>query len=267
MSKPTGPTYCIRACRSLEDLSACLQLQRRIWGYPEGELYPLRLFVNLNHIGGHVIGAFARSAGGTHSARLSSSGALVGFVAGMPAWRSGKRYLHSLSLGVARGYQNCGLGRSLKLAQRKLALAAGVRWIEWTFDPLRAKNAFFNLVSLGAITRRYIPDYYGRVQSRLQQGLPSDRLVCEWWLGSARVRAAVAHKRVERRRTARKAGAEIVIPADFPALAERDQRAAVRLQRAVGKKFKECFRRGLVVTGFERDSTSGRYLLETPHEN
>src|SRR5215469_1488955 len=146
----TRARYTIRPCRNLEEIEACVRLQQQIWGYADFELYPSRLFVNLTHIGGHVIGAFW---GGSRRA-----GALVGFLSAMPAWRDGKRYLHSLSLGVAAGHENRGLGRKLKIEQRRLALDAGIRWIEWTFDPLRAKNAFFNVIRLGAITRRYQPD-------------------------------------------------------------------------------------------------------------
>ena len=191
----------------------------------------------------------------------------------MPAWRDGKRYLHSLSLGVAAGHENRGLGRKLKIEQRRLALEAGIHRIEWTFDPLRAKNAFFNIVRLGAITRRYRPDYYGRVESKLQQGLPSDRLVCEWWLKSTRVRAALSSQAHSGRPSAappahgRRGERVIEIPLDLTALVEPEPQKARKLQRAVRRKFEDCFRRGLAVTGFERGDSVGRYLLEPFHEN
>jgi predicted GNAT superfamily acetyltransferase len=258
--------YTVRPCRNIGEIEACVRLQQQIWGYADYELYPSRLFVNLTHIGGQVIGAFC-SAGRGRSAEL------VGFVSAMPAWRDGKRYLHSLSLGVAAGHENQGLGRTLKIAQRELALQAGIRWIEWTFDPLRAKNAFFNIVRLGAITRRYRPDYYGRVQSRLQQGLPSDRLVCEWWLKSARARAALARSAHSNPAPVvslwpRPKGQQVIeIPLDFGTLAEQAPESAHDLQRSVRRKFEDCFRRGLAVTGFERGEGVGRYLLEPFHEN
>ncbi len=257
--------YSIRPCRNIEEIEACVRLQQRIWGYADFELYPSRLFVNLTHIGGHVIGAFCSSGRGR-------VGELVGFVSAMPAWRDGKRYLHSLSLGVAAGHENQGLGRKLKIEQRRLALEAGIRRIEWTFDPLRAKNAFFNIVRLGAVTRRYRPDYYGRVESKLQQGLPSDRLLCEWWLKSARVRAALAssaHSTGPPAASAERGRCEqiIEIPLGFTALAEREPGKARKLQRAVRRKFEDCFCRALAVTGFERGDSVGRYLLEPFHEN
>ena len=175
-------SYVIRPCETLDELGACVTLQKQIWGYADHEVYPLRLFVTLTQIGGRVLGAF------------TAQGELVGFVASMPAWHGRRRYYHSLSMGVLPAHENRGLGRALKLEQRKAALRAGIDSIEWTYDPLRAKNAFFNIQRLGAIARRYLPDHYGRVQSRLQQDLPSDRLVAEWWLKSPRVKRALAGK-------------------------------------------------------------------------
>jgi len=267
--------YDIRPCRGVEELEECVRLQRQIWGYEEGEVYPLRLFVNLTHIGGQVIGAFASGAGraraGTGARRRPGrSGEMVGFVAAMPAWRDGKRYLHSLSLGVLPGHENQGLGRRLKLQQRKLALEAGIGRIEWTFDPLRAKNAFLNIMRLGAISRRYQPDYYGPVRSRLQQGLPSDRLVCEWWLRSPWVRCAIASgPGAGRPRPGPKyrSVVKVAIPADFGSLARQEPGRALRLQRSVRKKFEAYFRQGLVVAGFERDGNIGHYLLEPLDES
>lgn len=270
---PAG--YVIRPCQDIQELESCVRLQQQIWGYDPEEVYPLRLFVNLMHIGGQVLGAFTRElrphlSGAERHVRhdrkngSGRSGALVGFLAAMPAWRDGKRYLHSLSLGVARRHENRGLGRLMKLAQRELAIKEGIRRIEWTFDPMRAKNAFFNIVRLGAITRSYRQDYYGSVHSRLQQGLPSDRLISEWRLRSSRVRVALEGR--EPRRPPKPA-AEITIPADFASLAERDPAGARAIQRSVRRRFEQCFERSLVVTSFERGDPVGRYILESWHEN
>ncbi len=241
--------YTIRPCRTLQELEACVALQKRIWGYRDRDLYPLRLFVNLEKIGGHVLAAFA------------PGDEAVGFVASMPAWRDSERYYHSLSLGVLAAHENRGLGRALKLKQRELAIAAGIRRIEWTFDPMRAKNAFFNIVRLGGIVRRLLPDHYGHVESRLQQGLPSDRLLCEWWLKSPRVRRALSGKLPNSAR--HQAQAEVVIPSDFARLAEEDPGQARRLQRRVRRQLERHFARGLAITGFIRGEEASRYVLTT----
>jgi predicted GNAT superfamily acetyltransferase len=240
--------YTIRSCETLEEFEACVALQNRVFGYAEGEAYPQRLFVNLTHIGGHLLGAFA------------PRGELVGFVASMPAWHGDRRYYHSLSLGVLPGHENRGLGRELKMAQRRAALAARIDCIEWTYDPLRAKNAFLNIERLGAIVRRYLPNYYGRVESRLQQGLPSDRLMAEWWLRSTRVNRALAGS--SPRGSRRTPAATVAIPSGFAALADNDPAAARALQSMVREQLQECFARGLTITGLRQEGPTYSYLLD-----
>jgi predicted GNAT superfamily acetyltransferase len=241
-------SYKIRPCRNLNELGACVDLQKAIWGYTDRELYPLRLFRNLTQIGGHVLGAF------------SSAGQLVGFVASMSAWRGKRRYYHSLSLGVLPEHANRGLGRSLKMAQRRAALRVGIRLIEWTFDPLRAKNAFLNIVRLGVIVRRYLPDYYGCVESRLQQGLPSDRLIAEWWLNSARVKRALRGGPPWGQK--KNPAAEVLIPNDIESLAEAQPTLAREQQAAVREQLQRLFARKLAITGLVRDEAGSHYLLE-----
>lgn len=239
--------YEIRATRTLEELAACVSLQKRIWAYGENEIYPLRLFVNLAKIGGHVLVAF------------TPAGEAVGFVASMPAWHGRRRYYHSLSLGVLGGHENRGLGRALKLAQRRASLRAGIECIEWTFDPLKVKNAYFNLVRLGAVARRYLPDHYGTVRSRLQQGLPSDRLVAEWWLNSSRVKRALAGNAP--RATKKKPAATVEVPVVVEHMAKRRPSEARAIQRRVRSELLKHFGRHLAITGFEQDEGTFRYLL------
>lgn len=240
--------YTVRPCGTREELAACVALQKTIWGYADNEVYPLRLFINLAKIGGHVLGAF------------TPGGQQVGFVASMPAWHGRRRYFHSLSLGVLPNHENQGLGRALKLAQREEALRARIDCIEWTFDPLKIKNAYFNLVRLGAIVRGYLPDHYGPVESRLQQGLPSDRLVAEWWLMSPRVERALQGK--PPRDMKRKPAAEVSIRSDIDRLADLHLEEARAIQLAVREQLTKCFARRLAITGFTRDDQAAHYLLD-----
>jgi predicted GNAT superfamily acetyltransferase len=161
-------------------------------------------------------------------------------------------YLHSHMLAVKQAWRNRGLGRELKLEQRREALSRGIRHIEWTFDPLEIKNAFLNISRLGSIVRSYRPDFYGVSSSRLQGGLPTDRLLAEWWLDSGRVqsiisgRSAVTHAIEER----------IKVPAsiyEWKSTEARKERA-LAVQAENRTKFQEAFSRGLAVLGFTRDS-------------
>jgi predicted GNAT superfamily acetyltransferase len=144
----------------------------------------------------------------------------------------------------------------LKLRQREEALARGIELIEWTFDPLELKNAFFNLERLGAVVRRYAENQYGVTASPLHGGLPTDRCIAEWWIDSPRVRAVLAGETVARRVVER-----IAFPPISRGFAPRAWPRA-RNPEANGEKFQRAFERGLAVTGFERSETEGTYLLE-----
>jgi predicted GNAT superfamily acetyltransferase len=189
---------------------------------------------------------------------FATSHRLAGFVASMPAWRGAHRYYHSMSMGVLPGFQNHGIGQALKWEQRRRALLAGLDCIEWTFDPTRAQNAFLNLERLGGIVRRFVPDYYGAVQSRLQRGLPSDRLICEWWLKSSRVRRAA---RGECPRTGmKKPDVAVSIPPALLAATDTLARAAREQQLKLRRALLGRLRRGYVITGFSAENSA--YLLE-----
>src|SRR6266404_6527568 len=175
----TSDTMVIRKCHDLDEVSACVGLQKEVWNFTDAELMPLRLFIVAEKIGGQVIGAF-------------NNGNLVAFALSVPGTRGGHSYLHSQMLAVRAEFRNAGLGRQIKLFQREDALAHGFELIEWTFDPLEIKNAYLNIERLGAIARRYNVNQYGITSSPLQGGLPSDRLVAEWWLKSNRVQALLA---------------------------------------------------------------------------
>ena len=154
----------VRPLTSVRELDACVALQVAVWGYADGDVIPRRVFVVANHIGGQVFGAMV-------------DGALAGFAMALPGVREEEVYLHSHMLAVLPQYRNARLGRRLKLAQRVDALERGFRVMEWTFDPLEIKNAYFNLHRLGATCARYEEDFYGPSSSPLQGGLPTDRFV------------------------------------------------------------------------------------------
>src|SRR3954462_3952935 len=164
----------LRGCHGIEDFRACVALQKEVWNFTDAELVPLRMFVVADKVGGQVMGAF-------------EGNTLVGFALSVPGTRSGHIYLHSHMLAVRKDHRNTGLGRQLKMMQREEALARGLELIEWPFDPLEIKNASLNIEKLGAIARRYNINQYGYTSSPLQGGLPTDRLVAEWWLKSKRV--------------------------------------------------------------------------------
>jgi predicted GNAT superfamily acetyltransferase len=209
------------------DLVTAVNLQREIWGFSDLDLLPVRLFVVATKIGGQVLGAF-------------DGPRMVAFLISIPGVKpGGHAFLHSQMMGVVDGYRDAGIGRMLKLRQRELALALGVNLIEWTFDPLELKNAYFNIERLGAVVTRYVPNQYGNSSSKLHAGLPTDRCVAEWFLDKQKVPVDIV--------------ARIEVPYEGARTRE--------VQSRIREEFLAHFRAGRAVVRFERGDTHGAYLL------
>jgi predicted GNAT superfamily acetyltransferase len=243
----------LRRCHGIEDFRACVALQKEVWNFTDAELVPLRMFVVADKVGGQVMGAF-------------EGDTMVGFALSVPGTRSGHIYLHSHMLAVRKDHRNSGLGRQLKLMQREDALARGIELIEWTFDPLEIKNAYLNIEKLGAVARRYNINQYGITSSPLQGGLPSDRLIAEWWLKSKRVERLLA----EGKNATAKAVTSISVPAqiyEWKASPETRVRAQ-QVQEGNREQFMKAFANALAVLNYERDAEgNGKYLLGRWDEN
>jgi predicted GNAT superfamily acetyltransferase len=243
----------IRKCAGIDELNACVALQKEVWNFDDVDLVPLRMFVVSQKIGGQTIGAF-------HGHDL------VGFAFSIPGSRAGHAYLHSHMLAVRDSFRNYGLGRKLKLAQREDAIQLGFELLEWTFDPLEIKNAHLNLARLGAIARRYSVNHYGHSSSPLQGGLPTDRLVAEWWLKSKRVVDLLDRKQPPQIQVDKKIEVPAQIYAWKASPAERYKAADV--QKHNREQFVSAFSQGMVALGYERDSQdNGSFLLGRWDEN
>jgi predicted GNAT superfamily acetyltransferase len=237
----------IRSCDGLDELAACVDLQIEVWGYSDGDVIPRRSFVVTQKIGGQVIGAFDTSI--PESPDHGSPASLVGFAMAMPGICNSHGYLHSHMLAVRAPYRNRGIGRGLKLRQREDALARNISLMEWTFDPLVVKNAYFNIQRLGVIVRRYTPDFYGVSSSHLQAGMPTDRLHAEWWMNSSRVKAALSGNLPTTGLVT-----TITVPAAIDKLKRSyDLSEALAVQSEVRGLFQQAFAEGLSVVGFTRD--------------
>jgi predicted GNAT superfamily acetyltransferase len=237
----------IRDCSSLDDYRQCVAVQETVWGWEDRDLIPLRFFVVAHKIEGQVIGAF------------EPGGRMVGFCLAVPALKGTTVYLHSHMLGVLAEYRERGVGRRLKLEQRRKALEQGIKLIEWTFDPLELKNAYFNLERLGAIANRYVPNQYGISSSPLHRGLPTDRLIAEWWLDSQRVVARANDQSFPRRESRRR----ITVPLEMDAVPGKDEKKLAAIQLELRRQFQEAFSEGLAAVGFEILKNTGTYLLNS----
>jgi len=237
------------------EFERCVDLQFAIWGYNDGDAIPKRVFIVAQQIGGQVLGAL-------------DDDKIVGFALALPGYRGGRSYLHSHMLAVLPEYRNMGLGRRLKLAQRSDALARGIELMEWTFDPLEIKNAHLNIARLGALVRRYKRNFYGPSTSPLQGGLPTDRLVAEWWLRSPRVRRLLGEDMSGEEAANSTMFAPAVEQVEVPGAiygwkSDPEQRKlAESIQTGNRLALESAFARGLAITGYERSPHGdGRFLL------
>ena len=242
----------IRECTTIEEFDACIELQREAFALPDLEISPRRHLIVSRRAGGWTLGAFAGDE-------------LVGFVHHLIAVRESDEIIgYSHMMAVAMGYQNRGVGAQLKWAQRARALSEGRTYIKWTWDPMQARNAHFNLNRLGVTVRAYEVNFYGTDYSTLPREtnesvhLDSDRLFAGWQLDSTRV-ALLAEGHAPAPDAAPLATIEI--PADWAALLRQDAAAALSEQQRVRAEFQAAFAAGLVCTGFERHPARPRYLL------
>jgi len=233
----------IRPCSSVAEFAECVRIQHAIWG--ESIAVPVPMFVVAHHSGGEVLGAY-------------SGDELVGFTLAYAGTRSGTPFIHSHMAAVLPDYRDRGVGRELKMRQRTEALKRGIRLIEWTFDPFDLKNGYFNFARLGVVARRYIPNCYGLTDSPLHAGLPTDRLVAEWWLDSGRVRQILDEIPQPKDEQAER----ISIPASFAALRELDRAAAASLQSDLRSQFQSWLEKGSAATGIESREGATDYILQ-----
>jgi predicted GNAT superfamily acetyltransferase len=235
----------ISVCSTLDEIHQCQELQRAIWHDTDEDLTPTAIFVVAGKTGGHVL--LAR-----HGSKP------VGFALAFPAFRGDLRCLHSHIVGVVPEYQNRSLGRMIKLKQRALMLEMQLALMEWTFDPLALRNAYFNIVRLGAIVRQFHANLYGVTSSPLHSGLPTDRLLAEWHVSSSRVQNALAGSAP----VVAPDAIQIVVPAEMEEWRNSGSRHAEEVQARLKAGFQKRFAQGFAVTGFRMENGNGIYLLE-----
>ena len=244
-----------------EDAERVTDLVGRVWSPGDLSFAMVRAF---QHAGVGLLGA-------------EDDGALVGFVLGFVGWQEGL-HLHSHMLAVVPQCQSRGIGYSLKLAQRAAALEAGIGEVRWTYDPLVARNAWFNLVKLGTVATAFLPGFYGEMGDQINKGDRSDRFEVRWRLDSGRVERALSGHAAGPERgslilaadgapdvpvpratgATPEAGAVVEVPADHFELRMRDPELGRRWREVSAKAFQACFDAGLVGAWITRD---GRYTF------
>ena len=161
----------IKRLVELDEIATIQKVERQVWNMPPT---PIHQTYTSSKNGGLVLGAYQNDE-------------LVGFQYSFPGFGDGKSYLCSHMLGILPEYQKSGLGRELKNVQKEFALKMGYSLIVWTFDPLESINAYLNLHKLKGIGAAYLENHYGMMTDSLNSGLPTDRILVEWWIRSDHV--------------------------------------------------------------------------------
>ncbi|NMP20813.1 GNAT family N-acetyltransferase [Sulfobacillus harzensis] len=219
----------IRTLTEPAELNRLPHLERAIWG--NDDPVPTSMLRVMVALGGEISIAY----------REEAPDEWLGFTASIGGYDEEGPYLYSHQAGVLPPWQHQGIGRLLKYHQNRWAERAGYRRIRWTFDPLRALNAHFNVGILGVNIQAYHPDYYGNLSSVINRGLATDRLLAEWSVPAPMARPyppRVCFK--------------IYIPADIGQLKVQDPGQAARWQRAVRSQFCDALAAGYHVVGFSR---------------
>lgn len=246
----------VRECTTIEEFDSCVYLQREVFGLPDLEISPRRHLIVSRQAGGWTLGAF-------------SGKRLVGFVHNLAGVRSGREVFgYSHMMAVAFDYQNKGVGARLKWSQRARAMDEGKSFIKWTWDPMQARNAYFNLNRLGVTVSNYAVNFYGTDypnspnESAVEtSGIDSDRLFAEWPLKSSRVEEFAKGQSPT---LSEDPESTIVIPPNWTTLVKSDpSRAKSELER-VRNEFQSAFAARLICAGFERSTDEPRYLLYRP---
>ncbi len=164
-------------------LSKAVDIGLDAWGSDPIEATPSHVLKAAAENGGLVLGAFIDNE-------------MVGFSWGFIGrdYSSGKLYFYSHQTGVLNNIKYKGVGFELKKSQREWCISQGFDLIKWTYDPAQSLNAYFNVNKLGVISRTFKINYYGEIRDSINRGMPTDRLVIEWWIKTPRVEDRVERK-------------------------------------------------------------------------
>lgn len=262
--RPAVPVSVVEV-RSEREARAAVEVLAEVWRREDGQppLPP------------ELAWAFAHS--GNYVALATAGDEPVAAAIGFRGEDADGLHLHSHIAGVLPAWQGSGVGYLIKQHQRSWALAHELDRITWTFDPLVSRNAYFNVVKLGAELTRYYVDFYGRMNDGINDGDETDRCLVTWRLTSARAKAAAAGGGAPADVAAARAGGAadllvidvggaprltltdadvrlVQVPDDVVALRREQTESAQEWRRALRRALVPAFEEGLEVVGISRDS-------------
>lgn len=240
-----------------DEIGEIIPVIKSAWGMDTVGLLIKDIASAMRYHGGVVIGAY-------------DDNRMIGMHFSFPGYRMGKVYLYSHQTGVIKEKKYSGIGYGLKIKQKEWALENGYDLIAWTFDPIMSLNASFNLRKLGTISRCYIDNFYGKMDDAINRGIPTDRVVTEWWIRKEKT-VSGAFEPVnsfdsEFSFDFRELSAdipekvEVKVPRDFTELKKKDRDIAIKWRLYLRKTLKDLFDMGYTAVGFDKNENA--YMLE-----
>jgi predicted GNAT superfamily acetyltransferase len=242
----------VRELTELGDFQEAAAVLGQVWGVPDSPPMGPELLRALGKAESYVAAAFDGTGAGS-----TMVGVCVGFHS-TPAARA----MHSHIAGVRTVVAGRHVGFALKLHQRAWCLDRGIEMVEWTFDPLVARNAYFNLAKLGARVGEYLPDFYGAMDDGINRDEETDRILVHWALADPQVAAACAGSPVRPVIPPGAAASWVHVPGDIEALRLADPEQARSWRAKVRDQLVTTLAAGGSVGGFAKEQG---YLV-LPHE-
>ncbi|MFF2530776.1 GNAT family N-acetyltransferase [Brevibacillus sp. NPDC058079] len=260
----------LRKLAKFSEIEQLEAMEGKIWD-PSSAI-PHHMTLTMQKFGGLFLGAF-------------DGEEMIGFLYSFPGFTNGEPHLCSHMLGFLPEYRKQGLGVQMKWLQKDEAAAAGYSKITWTYDPLETVNGVLNIAKLGGIVRTYLPNCYGQLDDDFNRGLPTDRFLVEWFIGSNRVESRQAGKNstpsfeqapdllrlelkdgiphpIEIDLSREEPMVLLPVPAFFQDVKRTDMGVASLWREMTCELFAAYFAKGYVVTNILRDQTTVRYVLE-----
>ncbi|MCK6065096.1 MULTISPECIES: GNAT family N-acetyltransferase [Microbacterium] len=228
----------VREVAGVAEQAAVVDLLSQIWGRgPENPAVPPELLRALGKAGNYIAGAFAGD---------DLVGATIGFHSAPD-----RHALHSHIAGVAPSHIGRSVGFAMKLHQRGWALSRGIDAIEWTFDPLVSRNAYFNIAKLHALPVEYLTNFYGAMSDAINSDGDTDRLLVRWDLRDDDVAdAAAGHPPAVSAHGP--CHATVAVPDDIQRMRRTDVDAARAWRRTLREQLTAHLESGGRVVGFDR---------------
>ena len=231
----------IRTLHTADEMVELGEVFQQVWGSVT-QLVTIEILMAVSHSGGYVSAAYETRGDGER---------MLGASVGILARHQGKPALHSHITGLLPGARRSGLGRAMKMHQRRWAAAHDIEWIVWTFDPLVRRNAWFNIEILGAEVHEYLPSFYGTMTDAINSGDESDRLLMAWPV-------VAGDDRTDRHPVA---GRRTLVPTpdDVVTLRRTDPAAVGQWRRDTRSALQAALERGERIVGF---TEQGEYVVE-----